>query len=703
MKMPVLLLLFLFLAAPARAQDASVPGTPTAPHPTFEHISLEWPLEGDANRDGVVRVRYRAEGESAWQEGLPLMHVPAGSNAGFTWAHRHAGSLFGLRPDTVYRIELELEDPDGGGRSEQLQVRTRRLPVLPSVPPVAVSPSSLEAALGAAGPDTVLQLSPGRYPPFTIGRDGAPGQPIVLQGGPDVIVEGDVRIDGRSDVWVQGLEVHGQLKFNGATRISITDCTVRTDRDGIVAFGSGSTDGYFADNRVFGPTVWAEASLGVDGDNRGEGIVMTGAGNVIAYNRVVGFRDCISTLEDSDARNQTSIDIIGNDIENCADDGIEADFTQGNVRVLRNRLKDTFMAISSQPSLGGPSYFMRNLMFNVVYHPFKLNRTSSGNVVVHNTVLKSGDALAVAAGAPIDRLYARNNIFIGGPNGRRYRDRYPAGDGDVLQLRDVVDASADLDYDAFGVIGVEAFRGRLGSVSFETLDELRANTTEAHASRVDLSIFAASIPYPDAPFSSGPFPDLQLAAGPGPIDSAEPLPGVNTSFGGVGPDRGALEAGFRPFRVGPRAGPPPCGDGVLEPPEACDDGNQLDGDGCARDCSGPGAGVPSDAGAPEAGMDGGLDLGPAPDATGLDTGDSGSMAPDTGPPGDVGVADQGARPDVGPSSSPEGGCGCRSGGQPSSERSSQLLGALTLLGLGLAQARRRPTAQPHARRGGPAA
>ena len=44
---------------------------------------------------------------------------------------------------------------------------------------------------------------------------------------------------------------------------------------------------------------------------------------------------------------------------------IEADFALHNCRIMRNRLTNCFVGISSQPGLGGPNYFLRNVMFNV--------------------------------------------------------------------------------------------------------------------------------------------------------------------------------------------------------------------------------------------------------------------------------------------------------------------------------------------------
>ncbi len=108
----------------ALAQDATIAGEPSSPHPTIESLSIVWPIEGDDDADGVVTVRYRARGESSYRAGLPLRRVPAGSNEGFSWRNQHAGSLFDLRPGTSYEIELSLDDPDGGSTSASLTAKT---------------------------------------------------------------------------------------------------------------------------------------------------------------------------------------------------------------------------------------------------------------------------------------------------------------------------------------------------------------------------------------------------------------------------------------------------------------------------------------------------------------------------------------------------------------------------------------------------
>jgi hypothetical protein len=626
-------------AATALAQAATAPGEVQTPHPTFEHLSVEWPYTGDDDRDGVVRVRYREVG-GTYREALPLRNVAGGTLEGFSWTRKHSGSVFGLRPDTEYEIELSLTDPDGGSTTRVVRARTRRIPV---APPDArrrdATPSTLTATLRDSRPGDLIVLAPGTYTSFTLPNDGTADRPIVVRGADRgaVVVMGEVRFDGRSFVHVEDLTVRGQIKFNGATGVVVRGCDVRTERDGIVALGRGAVDSYIVDNDVEGATRWEEAALGVDGANVGEGIVITGAGTVIQRNRVRGFRDAISLLEDAAAIDQRSIDILDNDVYVGADDGIEADFAMGNVRVMRNRITSSFIGISSQPSLGGPTYFIRNVMFNVAYIPFKLYRGSRGDVVLHNTVVKCGDALAIYAGRTWSDAWFRNNLFIGGSGGGSYGG-YANGDGAVAVLADA-DASCDLDFDGFGSIGTGTFRGRIGATRFASLAELRATTTERNAVQVDLGVFATPPPFP----SSGPFPerapaDLRLAAGGAAVDRGTPLPNVNDGFAGAAPDLGAYEAGAGAPSYGPLRGPPPI---AMDGGVPTDDAGSPASDGGTTD-----AGSPSDAGGDDAaapadgGDDGGARDGAVEDAAGSD--------------GAASVDGSAAPPAV-----DAGGCGCR--------------------------------------------
>lgn len=553
---PFLLIFFLLSPIEVLALDSTTSGTPVSPYPTIRNLSIEWPITGDDNNNGIVTVRYRKTGTTVWMTGLPLRRIPAGSNVGFSWANKHSGSLFNLLPDTSYDIELTLADTDGGGSVQMITASTRVEPVAPvSATVVPVTPASFSAAAASAQAGTILQMAAGTYNGFTVGVSGNENNPIVFRAETPgtVIVNGDIRIDGRSFVFIEGLNVNGMIKFNNAEGIVVRGSTIITNGSGIVSQGNGVINAYIADNVVIGSTIWAESSLGVSGNNTGDGIVLTGPGNVIAYNAVKGFRDLISTMEGSEAVNQVSIDIYNNDIEVGADDGIEADFTMGNTRVMRNRISNSFIGISGQPTLGGPAYYIRNVMYNIAHIPFKFYRGSIGDIALHNTVIKSGDAFAVYAGVTWSRAFVRNNLFIGGQGGGSYGG-YSNGSGRVAQLSDA-DASCDFNYNGYASIGTGTFTGRIGSTSFNSLAQLQSITTETNAIEIDMNIFADSIFFPSSgPFPALPIPDLRLASGSAAENAGVVLANINDGYSGAAPDLGAYEVGDILPIYGPRPG-----------------------------------------------------------------------------------------------------------------------------------------------------
>ena len=530
-------------APPAATASPVVPGPLAVPYPTIRFVTLEWPFAGDENGDARVTVRFRAAGAAAWRAAMPLQRVEPGENAGFTWERRFSGSLFDLDPDTEYEVELAMHDPDGGGATRAVRVRTRAVPApMPGAPVREATPATLAAVLAAVRPGDVVELAPGRYRWPEWSADGTPQRPIVVRssrGG--AVVVGEIALLSRRHVHLSGLEVEGRIRFNGSTGIAITRCTIRASAehagDGIVAYRRAQ-DAYIADNVVTGLTRWGAGALGVDGDNLGEGIVVTGPGHVIEHNRVRGFRDGVSLMEQDEAVEQHSVDIVGNDIAEAADDGIEADFCLHNCRIVRNRLTDTFVAMSAQPSLGGPTWFVRNVAYNVAYVPFKLYRGSAGDVLLHNTVVKGGDAFGLSPGTPVYRLTTRNNLFVGGPGGRW--GRYGSGSGDVAALGEVDAASSSLDHDAFGSTAI-GFRGDIGGVRFVGLDEMRAATSERHGVEVDRSVFATPVRVPTAAMARHAPPDLRPRAGSPVHGRALPLPNVNERPDGAAPTIGAYE------------------------------------------------------------------------------------------------------------------------------------------------------------------
>jgi hypothetical protein len=311
----------------------------------------------------------------------------------------------------------------------------------------------------------------------------------------------------------------------------------------------GATNCYVADNVIQGTTQWTSEAMGANGKNVGEGIEMTGPGNVICYNRVWGFRDCLSTMESQAAFNQVCIDFYNNDISFAADDAVEADYAMGNCRIMRNRITNCFVGLSSQPGLGGPTYFIRNVMYNLTYVPYKLHNGSQGDVVLHNTVVKTGDAAVCFTPARWSHALFRNNLAIGGAGGGRFGS-YSNGTGLAANFR-AADATCDFDYDGYGTVGTP-FRGNISGKSFDSLATLRANTTEKHAIQVGLDIFAAQVAFPNPALDKWPVPDLRLKAGSAAVDAGVVLPNVNDNYTGKAPDLGAYELGQDLPHYGPR-------------------------------------------------------------------------------------------------------------------------------------------------------
>ncbi|MFP2928552.1 fibronectin type III domain-containing protein [Pyxidicoccus sp. 3LG] len=533
--------------------NASVAGALSLPFPTLHHLTVEWAFSGDDNANGVVTVRYRPSGTSAWRDSLPLRRVPAGTNEGFSWSRRHSGSVFGLQPGTTYELELTLTDPDGGTTTRTASATTRAVPApMAGAPVKAVTPATFATVAASAQPGDILSLGAGTYSGFDWSRNGEAGRPIVIRGAAGVVVNGQINVINRSHVHLDGLTVNGRIRFNGSSHIAITRSTVNASStyggDGIVTW-LRAENAYVADNVVTGLTAWAESSLGVNGNNQGEGIAVNGPGHVILHNRVRGFRDGISLLEDDEAQDQFSIDILNNDLGENGDDGIEADFCAHNCRILRNRLTNNFIALSSQPGLGGPTWFVRNVVYNPVHVAFKLYRGSVGDVLLHNTVVKNGDALGIYAGRPVSSLYSRNNLFIGGPGGTF--NGYSSGSGRALHVPDLVTASASLDHDGFGST-TGTLTGSWGSTRFTDLASLRANTSEKNAVQVDLGVFAATVAYPSAPMTQYAAPDLRLRAGSAAENAGQVLPGITDGFNGAAPDLGAHEVGAALPVYGPR-------------------------------------------------------------------------------------------------------------------------------------------------------
>jgi hypothetical protein len=460
---------------------------------------------------------------------------------------------------------------------------------------------------------------------------------------------GRVTLSNRQWVYLENVTVNGEVRMNGASNMVVRGCKIRSTAGGIT-FEIGDAiprNNFIVDNDIVGGATWVDNQLSADGYDGGEGIQLTGSGHVICFNHVKDFRDNISLMEYDEAYEQVSIDICNNDLEEATDDAIEADSAMGNVRVFRNRISNCFDGISAQPNLGGPSYYVRNVMANVLYSPFKLHNGTVGDVALHNTVVKCGDGFGCYAGETWSRALFRNNLFIGGTGGGSYGG-YSNGTGRVLDLVDA-DASCSFDYDGLGSIGTGKFEGKVGTARFTSVATLQANTTEVHGLQVDLSVFAAPVTFPSSPYPPAAPPDLRLAAGGAAVDKGLAMAAINDGFAGAGPDLGAYELGAPTPVYGPRS-PTTSGTGGTGGTPGVG-GQGSGGTGSGGSGSGGAAGVAGPGTGGRAG--GGTGSGGAPADAGVPGQGTGGMA---GLGGDSSAA--GALGSGGKSGGSPGGCSC---------------------------------------------
>ena len=204
----------------------------------------------------------------------------------------------------------------------------------------------------------VIEIKPGSYDTLhTI--SGSAGKPIVYRCSKGKAIFTFIDVREKQWVYIEGLTVINPIhdgfgiSLSGASNCMVSRCHIEASY-GIIAYLPGATNCYVSDNVVTGKSVWSVGTLYEDSLNQGEGIQMTGAGNVICYNRVSHYRDGISLMEDQYATNQVCDDIYNNDVNISTDDGIEADFCFSNCRIMRNRVTNCFVGLSSQPCRVGP-------------------------------------------------------------------------------------------------------------------------------------------------------------------------------------------------------------------------------------------------------------------------------------------------------------------------------------------------------------
>jgi hypothetical protein len=553
---------------PATTPEGLNVGEVTTPYPTINNISILANFSGDTNGNASATVRFQKKGSNVWKAGHQLLRVAAGTSVfGHTWTNRFAGSVFDVDENSTYVLEVAFSDPDGGSVTKTTEVTTRKRPQLANGDLTKyANPGNIANTINNAAPGETIMLAAGTYPSLVIDKQARFDKPLIIRSTEGAVINGSVTLSGSQYVYVAGLRILGGVDVRNTSNVAIMKSQLEptgttANAYGIRGYKTGTSrpeNLYIADNTIIGKATWTEECMSVSGScsgasNEGEGIMITGPGHVIENNYIKGFRDNISFMEgSSETSDQFSIDILNNDLVHGLDDAIEADSCYHNCRIMRNRITNAFIGISSQPSLGGPTYFIRNLQYNVTYLAYKLNNRSAGNYLYHNTTVKAGNSFEIQAGNPVSFLTTRNNIFIGGTNTQDFNSYSPGNGSTLFGLSDVVTSSANLDYDLLGTTVSSYSIGRIGGLRFANINELRASGIEKNIIVAGTEIFARAVSVPTDGFFDHSAPNLSIRGGSVAENSAEIIANINDTYAGSAPDRGALEIGASPIVFGPR-------------------------------------------------------------------------------------------------------------------------------------------------------
>jgi hypothetical protein len=266
-----------------------------------------------------------------------------------------------------------------------------------------------------------------------------------------------------------------------------------------------------------------------------------------------------------------SIDFYNNSISHVADNCFETDCGTHNIRVFRNLcINGAHAQLSSQPTYGGPAYFIRN----IVYHApergsIKMYSNPAGVIFFHNTLCAEANIGQPSVMTGASNLHFRNNLFLGeNPNSQ---NNFLPKDFRGIFFVDTYTSYTTSDYNGFrpneGYEMQFVWNSPAGGAlrdyvnprevrAFRTLQELcNATGQECNGILVDYDIFENVQKADLIDFTrvyTAEELDLRLKPNAVAVDKGCILPNINDDFTGIAPDLGALEVGQPVPIYGPR-------------------------------------------------------------------------------------------------------------------------------------------------------
>ena len=452
---------------------------------------------------------------------------------------------------------------------------------------------------------------------YYLTQDGTAERPIAIRGAGD----GEAIFDGNGNFALFDVKTADYTYFEGLTfrntdiaiwagtqfivgsrDLTVKHCRFEDVGAGVFTNYSGSRNFYIADNWFIGRddpnhvigwngAFWAPFN-GVEGQKFPPvmasyvAVKVYGPGHVIAYNYVANFHDGIDIetygnpdgsaavdgpkypTRDAWDKRPVSIDFYNNYMTNFHDNPFETDGGMHNIRVLRNMMINSAShAFCNQPTLGGPTYWIRNIAYHLPGGSTRLTNGSTGVLFYNNTILAETSAQGTS------NVHWRNNLILGENSApalfsvNTYTN-YTSSDYNGFRPNPGAQTSFQWnsppsgqvsDFSGFGMPGQGAANAKLQARPFATLaDYSRATGQDQHSILVDYDVFV-NVPRLDAQdrqlvqkvYKAEDF-DFRLTPNAAAIDRGVALPNVTDGFSGTAPDLGALERGQPLPHYGPR-------------------------------------------------------------------------------------------------------------------------------------------------------
>jgi hypothetical protein len=305
-----------------------------------------------------------------------------------------------------------------------------------------------------------------------------------------------------------------------------------------------------------------------------------GPGHVICHNYVAHFHDGIDieTYGNPDGsaaatgplyppkkywdRRPVAIDYYNNFMTNFHDNPFETDGGMHNLRVLRNfMINSASHAYCNQPSIGGPTYWIRNIAYHLPGGSTRLTGGSAGVLLFHNHILSETSA------SGFSNTHWLNNLILGESTTPAIFSvntftNYTSSDYNGFRPNAGAPYSFQWNSPPFDVLADYNKPGHTATLvtrQFQTLAEYSQGTgQDQHSILVDYDIFV-NVPKLDRndianvqKVYTGEGLDFRLKPNSVAVDKGCILPNVNDNFTGNAPDLGALEVGQPVPIYGPR-------------------------------------------------------------------------------------------------------------------------------------------------------